>query len=171
MRCYLDSSAILKLVLDEPQAVDLAATLALFRASDATFITSALSEVEVARALRRAVADGRLSPTDLQAGWETALSGVAVMDLTSDVRNEAKIVGDDRLRSLDAIHLAAAHMAEADIVFTYDERMIQACMDAGVMTARPGLAGVALPPGWEWFGGDDGVSDDWPDDAGLPPGW
>jgi len=167
MKCYLDSSAVLKLILEEPESADFRAVVEAFHADGVTFVTSVLTGVEVARALRRCVVNGRLSPADLQAGWETALKGVMMAAISPAMLDEAKIVGNDELRSLDAIHLATAHVVHADVVFTYDERLIQACMEAGVMTARPGVSDVKLPPGWGWIINDD----DWPDDANLPPGW
>ncbi|MDR0284566.1 MAG: PIN domain-containing protein [Propionibacteriaceae bacterium] len=41
------------------------------------------------------------------------------------------------LRSLDALHLAAALDLNADVVVTYDDRMIEACRDLGLAVLSP----------------------------------
>jgi len=50
----------------------------------------------------------------------------------------ARRVRPDRLRSLDAIHLASALVIDADVVLTYDERLARACADNGLRVATPG---------------------------------
>ena len=155
MQCYLDSSALLKRVVPEAETSDLEAFLKLIAEQGVRFLTSALSQVEVARSLRRAASDGRVEAENFQEDFATVFRDVNIVELTEAILYEARGIDGDKLRSLDAIHLAAAHLAGADMVVTYDDRMFQACLEGEVMTARPGAQKVPLPPGWEWVTGDD----------------
>jgi len=155
MLCYLDTSALLKRVVNEAESADLKNWIAIYRRDGASLMTSVLSEVEVARALRQAVASGRLASESRRTMLGVALGAVGMAGLTKAIRGEAQTIGGDTLRSLDAIHVATAWLADADVVVTYDDRMIQACMELGLSTARPGVTGVALPPGWAWIDGED----------------
>ena len=156
MRYYLDSSAIIKRVLIEDGSADLAAMLATLRRMGGTFVTSELGEVEVARALRQSVSQGRLSREGYQTAWDTAFSGIDTVGLTHEVLVKARSIGADELRTLDAIHLAAAWVGGADVIITYDERLLRAGMDVGLATAQAGVRNPTLPPGWGWIeGGED----------------
>ena len=44
----------------------------------------------------------------------------------------------NRLRSLDAIHLASAMLLDADLLITYDDRMADAGQRIGLRCAAPG---------------------------------
>jgi predicted nucleic acid-binding protein len=50
----------------------------------------------------------------------------------------ARRIGPGVLRSLDAIHLATAVLADADLLLTYDTRLISIARDMGIDTASPG---------------------------------
>ena len=168
MRCYLDSSALLKRAYTEPERAELVAFLSIMASQGATFLTSALSRVETKRSLRRAAANGQADAERFEADYEAALKDIDIVALSQQVLDEAETIGDDSLRSLDAIHVATARLAGADMVVTYDNRMIRACFDAGVMTARPGIKEESLSPSWEWVTGDDPA--DVPEEL-WPAGW
>jgi len=158
MHWYFDSSALLKTVLRESETDELIAVMGMFQELGDTFATSALSQVEVSRAIRRAgLAE--------EPSYQQALKGMDCFDISAAVIEEAKSIGTAGLRSLDAIHLATARLTKADAVVTYDERMIQACMDSGVATARPGVGNIKLPEGWHW------AADDLPDVEDCPIDW
>ena len=152
MRCYLDSSALLKRVIDEAETEDLRATLTMFVASGWSLVTSDLAQVEVMRACRRGIVAGRLAGVNAAERFAIALGGVELHAIDARVIAEAGTVGGDQLRSLDAIHLATALLVDADMLITYDERLLDACREAGMMTAQPGALDATLPPGWEWVG-------------------
>lgn len=131
MKLYLDSSAIVKLVQHEQQSAALRRYLRRHR-SDRR-VTSALSVVEVVRA----VAGGGAPAV------EHARRTLARMDQVSLDRpllEAAGVLGPGTtLRSLDAIHLAAAGLLGADLraVVTYDTRMASASTDLGMMVETP----------------------------------
>jgi len=159
VKWYFDSSALLKTVLNEPEAENLVMAMELWRKQGDAFSTSVLSQVEVARSLSRI-------GIDQETEYERALSGMNFAEVSSSVIEVARSIGARGLRSLDAIHLATAQLVRADVVVTYDERFIQSCMEAGVATARPGVGDIELPEGWEWLVYDDPEDDepgDWTD--------
>lgn len=65
-----------------------------------------------------------------------------VLPLTEPVMMFAESVGPATLRSLGAIHLAAAaHLKQELTVFvSYDHRLSDGCRDIGLATASPGAA-------------------------------
>ncbi len=68
---------------------------------------------------------------------DVALSGIAEYPMTEAVVSLARRIGSPRLRSVDAIHLAAATIIDADIVLAYDERLLSVASELGFVTASP----------------------------------
>lgn len=131
MRSYLDTSALVKLVVAEGESQALKIFLRT-HAGDSLF-TAALARTELIRAVApngaQAIADAR----DL-------LSRLETVTLTRQLLDDAGTLLPLRLRSLDAIHLAAAQRAGDSLrtVITYDARMLAAAADLGISTASPG---------------------------------
>jgi predicted nucleic acid-binding protein len=125
---YLDSSAIVKLVVREPESTALRAHLRRRR----TLVSSALARAEVIRALLS------LGPGAVERGHDV-LSRVDLLKITDRVLREAGELQPADMRSLDAIHLASAMQLDTDLrhVVTYDQRMIDAARHVGVKTATP----------------------------------
>lgn len=128
---YVDSSAALKRVFREPESAALRAVLAPLDDAEDLLVASSLAWVEVWRALRRAAI------ADVEALGTAALSGIAEHRLDDATLRRARSVGGDMLRSLDAIHLAAAVAVGADEIITYDARLAGAAAQAGVRTRSP----------------------------------
>lgn len=126
---YLDSSALVKLVIREPESEALAGHL---RARP-TRVSCALARVEVLRAVRP---HGPASVTRAQ----RVLERVGLLRLDDDLLDAAGALEGPTLRSLDAIHLAAAAMLGDALVelITYDVRMSQAAAQLGLAVAAPG---------------------------------
>ena len=126
---YLDSSAIVKLVVPEPESQ----ALRRYLTTRAERVTSALARVEVLRALRRARGDERT----LQRA-EQVLERIALVAVDEPVLRSAADLEPGRLRSLDAVHLATALSLEGiDALVTYDLRLVDAAADAGLAVAMP----------------------------------
>jgi uncharacterized protein len=125
---YLDSSAIVKLVVREPETRALLA----FLKPRHVRVTSALARVEVVRAVRR---HGRSASTRATAVLDS-LSQLALDDALLD---SAAAIEANQLRSLDAIHLASAQQLEGelDVLVTYDERMLAAARALGLSVSHP----------------------------------
>ncbi len=131
MKLYLDSSAIVKLVQRETESDALRRFLRRHR--DDRRVTSALARVEVVRA----ILDG--GPAAL-AHARRQLARVDEITLDSDLLDTAATIAPgERLRSLDAIHLASAQMLAPDLraVVTYDQRMAAAGHALGLTIEAP----------------------------------
>jgi predicted nucleic acid-binding protein len=128
---YADTSALLKRVVLEPESDAVRALLRAREADGDLLVASSLAWLEIWRALRRA----RLPDVDALA--ESALSGNAEFPLDRAVLVRARRVGHDELRSLDAIHLAAAIAVGADSLLTYDERLATSATAVGLDVLAP----------------------------------
>ena len=119
MKTYLDTSALIKLVVAEPESPALRTYLGTI-AGD-TLFTAALTRTELIRAVRGVDAVSASRSRHL-------LDGLATVNLTTSLLDAAALLEPPLLRSLDAIHLAAAQRAGADLraVITYDVRMAEA---------------------------------------------
>lgn len=128
MAVYLDSSAIVKLVVREPESL----ALRRYLRRRAPLVSSALARTEVLRAL-------------LSAGDEALARGRSVLQRVDLVRVNDRILSaagamrPAHLRSLDAIHLATALELDDDLkaLVTYDERMVAAAESLGLHVVRP----------------------------------
>lgn len=132
MRLYLDSSALVKLVQRETESDALRRFLRRRRTDQ--LVTSSLAPVEVVRAV---LVGG---PSAL-AQARRQLSRLDQILLSTDLLDRAAMLAPNvQLRSLDAIHLAAAQVVGADLraVITYDRRMEDAAQDLGLPVERPG---------------------------------
>jgi predicted nucleic acid-binding protein len=125
---YLDSSAIVKLVVDEPES----ATLRRYLRRRTPLVASALARTEVLRAVLLEGDDG-LSRA------RTVLSAVGLIRINDRILQAAGVLRPHDLRSLDAIHLATAQQLGSDLgrLVSYDERMLAAAQMLGLKTEAP----------------------------------
>ncbi len=136
---YLDTSAAMKLVLNEPQSDALTADLA--GSDDRRLVSSWLLHTEMHCAAGRHPQD-----VDLEA-VRTVLDSVSLIDLT---RGDLLAAGTHApLRSNDAIHLAVALRVAADEIVTYDGELIEQATAAGlpVLSPTPSSHPDSAPPG------------------------
>ncbi len=127
-RSYLDTSAAMKLILDEPQSEALTAELA--GREDRQLISSWLLHAEMHCAAGRHPAE-----IDLEA-VRTVLDSVSLIDLT---RGDLLAAGAHApLRSNDAIHLAVAIRVGADEIATYDGELVKRATAVGLPILAPG---------------------------------
>lgn len=139
MRVYLDSSAVLKRVLVEPESVDLVAVVDKHHTEGDVLVSSSLAWIEVTRVLRSL---RRATLADVADDVDAAMSGVAEHPLVAEVLALARRLDPPVLRSLDAIHLASALLLEAAVMLTYDQRLAAACIHGGLAVAAPGSDSV-----------------------------
>jgi predicted nucleic acid-binding protein len=125
---YLDSSAIVKLVVRELETDALLAYLEPRQMR----VTSALARVEVVRAMRRHGPPAAARANEL-------LDGLSLLALDDVLLESAAAIAADELRSLDAIHIASAQQLEdeLDALVSYDERMLTAARALGIPIVRP----------------------------------
>jgi uncharacterized protein len=126
---YLDSSAILKLAVAEPESPALRRHLRRRR----PLVSSALARTEVIRALLPA------GPVAVAAG-RAVLASLDLLRVNDRVLDAAGLLQPDDLRSLDAVHLATAQYLGADLaqLVAYDDRLLGAAATLGIRTITPG---------------------------------
>ena len=130
--CYLDASAIVKLVTAEAET----AALRRWVEPQAPLVTSRISTVEVARAmLRKGARSVRLG----RGAFDEAFRSVGVVELDASIAERAGSLSPPTLRALDAIHLAAAlgFGDEVATLVTYDARLADAARAAGLEVVAP----------------------------------
>jgi predicted nucleic acid-binding protein len=134
---YLDTSALMKLIVDEDESAALREELA--RWDDERFATSALARVELPRAVTRAVPQASID--DALAVVAAILESMRIIPLTDQVIVLAAGVGPPVLRSLDAVHLASALVASPGNVLPvlcgYDQRLQAAGRERGFLAVSP----------------------------------
>jgi predicted nucleic acid-binding protein len=128
---YLDSSALVKLALTEPESAALARWLA--ERADQPLVSSALYRAEVPRAVWRA------EPGALPRSYRL-LKRIARVALTADVLDNSATLPPQGLSAAQAIHLASALAVKKDLTafVTYDEQLLAAAKDTGLLVVSPG---------------------------------
>ena len=125
---YLDSSALVKLVVAEPESPGLLRYLA----AEPDRASCALARVEVHRAVRSHGATALTRARRL-------LHRLHLVQLDDELLEAAAALDPRVLRALDAIHLAAAQIFAAELaaVVTYDRRMAAAAALLDLPVAAP----------------------------------
>jgi hypothetical protein len=126
---YLDTSAAVKLVVEEAGSKALRRWLA--RATE-PIVSSDLLRTELLRATRRGAPD---QVTQARA----VLDSVILVTVSTALFERAGTLEPDLLRSLDAVHLAAAPDLgdELDGLITYDDRLVEAAGALGIAVVAP----------------------------------
>jgi predicted nucleic acid-binding protein len=125
---YLDSSAIVKLVLAEAETP----ALVRYLRRRQPLVSSALARTEVRRA---ALVNGER----VLARADRILEGLEFVRVSDRVLRAAGTLPPMSIRSLDAIHLATALQLGPDLgrVVAYDDRLLDAARANGLRTAQP----------------------------------
>lgn len=137
MITYVDTSTLLKLVVDE-EGSDRAGVI---WSSAQSVAAVSLIEVEARSALAAAVRAGRLRP-DQHTGVTTEL-GALISDLylvevtRTLIADAAQLAEVDGLRGYDAVHLAAALMIGAVVLSSADSALCHAAERHGLHVANP----------------------------------
>lgn len=124
MAHYLDTSAMMKLVVAEDETSALRRWL---EQPDRTPVSSDLARAELMGAVRRAAPDRVVQA-------RAVLEAMTLVRLDTSTFEEAGRLGQNVLRTLDALHLAAAIELgdDLDTIVTYDQRMEEAALANGV---------------------------------------
>ncbi|MGX1161990.1 hypothetical protein FBY31_3954 [Arthrobacter sp. SLBN-100] len=131
MIIHVDTSAVLKLVVAEPESVGVAEYLSKAASLGDQLVSSMLLYTELHCAGHR-----RDIPSELVNG---VLAGINLVDVArSDLMYAAAMPG--RLRSADAIHLATAIRLQADVLVAYDVKLVAAAVEAGLNVQSPAKA-------------------------------
>jgi uncharacterized protein len=124
---YADSSALVKLVLEEAESP----AMHRWFVEAERVATSRLAVVEVTRASRR-------YPHETT-HRDRVLDDLEVLELSADIGRRAGDVQPPLLRTLDAVHLASALAlgADLDAFVTYDGRLASAARALGLPVVQP----------------------------------
>jgi predicted nucleic acid-binding protein len=131
---YLDSSALVKFVLAEPETDELKN----FLIGWPERISSVLARVEVLRAVRRA---GVRQAVYRRA--ENVVARIGLVGIDDEVLSLAADLKPPGLRTPDAIHLATALSVgeELGALISYDARLSRAATSSGIPVLAPGKEG------------------------------
>lgn len=129
MAYYLDTSAAVKLIVAEAGSVALRSWL---NGSETEIVSSDLLRTELLRATRRG------APERMQRA-RAVLDAVILLSLPSATFERAADLDPESLRSLDALHLAAALELgdELNGIITYDNRLAEAARARGIEVIAP----------------------------------
>jgi len=125
---YLDSSALVKLVVREREST----ALRTYLRREPERLSCALARTEVLRAVRP------LGPAAVEMA-RRLLRSIDLVRLDDALLDAAGMLEPLTLRSLDAIHLAAAQLVAPALraVVTYDRRMAKAAASLGFSVTAP----------------------------------
>jgi predicted nucleic acid-binding protein len=127
---YLDASALVKLVITEPESEALLGLLS----SREDLVSSAVAVVEVVRAARRASDSPKAA-----ARARDVVRAVHLLAVDLKVLERAAELEPSSLRGLDAVHLASALSLEDELaaMVVYDQRLSAAAEAAGLQVLAP----------------------------------
>jgi predicted nucleic acid-binding protein len=127
---YLDSSALVKLALTEPESEALTAYLA--QRTGQALVSSSLHRAEVLRAIWRA------EPGALPRA-QRIIRRIAIVSLSNALLDNAATAPPAQLPTSSAIHLASALAIRRDLTafVCYDKRLLDAAELAGLPVASP----------------------------------
>lgn len=129
---YVDTSAVLKLLIREAETEPLVAEIRRWQAAGDALVSSYLLHIELhCAAKRRGFADRETI--------ERVLDAFELIDIER-AHILAASAGEDGLRSLDALHLAVALSIEAEVLVAYDAELLRAAKAHSVDTSCPGAA-------------------------------
>lgn len=125
----MDTSALVKLIVDEPETGALREWLAVEPREP---VSCDLARTELLRVVRRTAPDRAVAARRL-------LEAVTLTQVTTAVFDQAGRLDPASLRSLDAIHLAAALDLGDDLdgLVTYDSVLARAAASAGIEVTAP----------------------------------
>lgn len=125
---YLDTSAFIKLCWPQPES----AALGTYLQAWPLRVSSSLLLAESLRAAQR-------QPVSRLERVQNALRRIALIEVDRAILRQAGMLPPPGIRSLDAIHLAAASSLGSDlgVLLTYDQRMTMAARAQGLIVDAP----------------------------------
>ena len=128
MAYYFDTSALVKLLVDESETLALQAWLS---SGPREAVSCDLARTELFRAMRR------VAPQQFAAA-RRLLDSIVLLEVQADFEHAGRL-GSVSLRTLDAIHIAAALKLGDDLegLVTYDNRQAEAALSLGIEVVAP----------------------------------
>lgn len=133
MIVYIDTSAAMKLLVEEPESATLADHFQWRAEGGDTLVASLLLHTELHGAANR-------RPEHIEhESVSEVLSAIALVDIENGDLTTAPLL-PGRLRSADALHLATALRLAARAMVVYDTELRAASQTAGIEVFSPGAA-------------------------------
>jgi predicted nucleic acid-binding protein len=129
-RVYADASALVKLIVREPES---SALLGYLGDPRPQLTTSRLAVVEVVRAVKVA----RPERDAVERAWRL-LETCTLLEVTASILRQAAALSSDQLGALDAVHLASIVLLGPHDVLAYDRRLAGEARSRGYRVAHPG---------------------------------
>jgi len=131
MAFYVDTSALVKLVVAEAQTTALQTWIT---TTTTQLVSSDLARTELLRAVRRGASDQVVQA-------RAVLDSLSLLTVSTTVFESAGHLNPAVLRTLDALHLASALSLGDDLegLVTYDERLAEAARSHGIAVVAPFL--------------------------------
>lgn len=126
-RWYMDTSAAVKLLINESESDTLASSI---DSTGPELVACWLLETELRRVANRVPELTHDLVSDLLRNFD-------LYEVPRTLYREAGLLPGTDLRSLDALHLAAAIRLDVDQVITYDDRMRASAHSLGLTVAAP----------------------------------
>jgi|SRR5580704_10441687 predicted nucleic acid-binding protein len=124
----MDTSALVRMLLDEPDALAVERDLNAFDRR----VASRLLQVELRRVGLR---------EDCRHGADALLTDVSLIDMDEEILAAAEIIAPTTVATLDAIHLATAvrlsDEGKLDAMMTYDKRLADGARQHGLTVLSP----------------------------------
>ena len=137
MITYVDTSTLLKLVIDE----DGSERAELIWNSADVLASASMLVVEARAALAAAERAGRLTAAqhrEAKAAFEALVAGLTLVEITGDLIGQAAdLAEEEAVRGYDAVHLAAALTIEATVMTSADAALCDAAERRGLHVANP----------------------------------
>lgn len=137
MITYVDTSSLLKLLIDEPGSE---AAALIWDAADVA-AGSVLLVVEARAALAAAARGGRISRTqhrEVTVGLGELIDGLSLVEASESlIAVAADLAEEEGLRGYDAVHLASALTIGADLLTSADGALCEAAARRGLHVANP----------------------------------
>ena len=124
---YVDASALVKLVVDEPESVEMQR----WYVEGERVLSSVVGMIETRRAVNRRNHDG--------AHLEHVLGAIEFIEINKAIAARAASIPPAIVRTLDAIHLATALSLQPGLeaFVTYDDRLADAARALGLPVVSP----------------------------------
>jgi predicted nucleic acid-binding protein len=140
---YVDTSVIVKLIIDEPESDH----ASMIWTSAASLAACQLAHVEARAALASAHREGRVTSAELdnaEANLVELWSQLYVVDVDESlVRHAGDLARLHALRGYDAVHLGAALFVGARVMAVSDGRLARAARECGIAVAVPSELALA----------------------------
>ena len=137
MITYVDTSTLIKLLIDEVGTTE----AGLIWDEPDILVSARIGHVEARAALAAARRQGRISADVFRSavdGLEVLWSQLSIVEIDEDLmRLAGDLAAAHSLRVYDAVHLAAAHLVDADVFSSADRRLCAAASSSGFHVANP----------------------------------